>query len=301
MTRQHHALAEMLAAATIAGTAAVCCGNDIVLPLWPQGVPDAKGNGPADNPSITVHLPAAGGTNRAALLICPGGGYGGLCSSYEGHDVAAWLNRSGMAGIVLKYRLNPYRHPVPLQDARRAMRLVRLHASEWGLDAHRLGVMGFSAGGHLASTLGTQFDAGEAQAADPVERLSCRPDFMVLVYPVISMGAKGHAGSTHNLLGPNPTPAARDSVSSELHVTADTPMAFLAHAVTDAVVPVDNSRMFVAALKAKGVPVTYFELPKGNHGLGCGKGEEWAAWQAACLDWLKAQGLESVGTKTRGD
>ena len=281
----------VLAASAILGTTAVSFGEDKVLPLWPQGVPDARGNGPAHNPTITVHLPPAGGTNGAAILICPGGGYGGLCSSYEGHDVAKWLNGYGIAGIVLKYRLSPYHHPVPLHDAQRAMRLIRLHAQEWNIDAHRIGAMGFSAGGHLASTLGTQFDAGNPGAAEPVDRLSCRPDFMVLVYPVITMGAKGHAGSTINLLGANPTQAARDSVSSELHVTTNTPPAFLAHAVTDALVPVDNSRLFVAALKANGIPVTYCELPKGSHGLGCGKGEDWAAWQAACLMWLKANGL----------
>jgi len=281
----------VLAASTILGTTALSSGEDKVLPLWPQGVPDARGNGPADNPIITVHLPPAGSTNTVAVLICPGGGYGGLCSSYEGHDVAKWLNGFGIAGIVLKYRMSPYRHPVPLHDAQRAMRLIRLHAQEWNIDAHRIGAMGFSAGGHLASTLGTQFDAGNPGAAEPVDRLSCRPDFMVLVYPVITMGAKGHAGSTINLLGANPTQAARDSVSSELHVATNTPPAFLAHAVTDALVPVDNSRLFVAALKAKGVPVSYCELPKGSHGLGCGKGEDWAAWQAACLTWLKGNGL----------
>ena len=255
--------------------------------VWPGKAPGAMGEADRDIPTITVYVPQSAKKPCAAILICPGGGYGGLCSSYEGHDIAAWLDQYGIAGIVLKYRLNPYRHPIPMNDAQRAMRLVRAHAAEWGIDSNRLGIMGFSAGGHLASTVGTHYDRGIAGAMDVIERFSCRPDFMVLVYPVISMGKVTHGGSRRNLLGDNPSQELKDNLSNELLVTEDTPPAFLAHSVKDTVVNVENSRLFANALKAKGVAVTLFELPKGEHGLGCGKGDEWASWQAECAKWLK--------------
>lgn len=281
-------------AAIVLGGAPAGGGEPPVLKLWPAGAPLAKGEKPADSPEITIHRAPAEKANGAAVVICPGGGYGALMMSYEGHDVAKWLNGFGIAGIVLKYRVAPYRHPAPLLDAQRALRLTRLHAGEWGLDANRIGIMGFSAGGHLAATLGTHFDAGNAQAADPAEHLGCRPDFLILIYPVISMGAKGHAGSRAALLGPDPAPADVASLSTELQVTAQTPPAFLAHSVQDKLVAVENSRMFAAALQAKGVAATYFELPKGEHGLGCGKGEDWTSWQRACAQWLASRGLVSA-------
>ena len=254
--------------------------------VWPGKAPGAMGDADRDIPTITVYVPQSAKKPCAAILICPGGGYGGLCSSYEGHDIAAWLDQFGIAGIVLKYRLNPYRHPIPMNDAQRAMRLVRSHAAEWGIDSNRLGIMGFSAGGHLASTVGTHYDTGKAGDIDPVERFSCRPDFMVLVYPVISMGQFTHGGSRRNLLGDKPSKALMDNLSNELLVTQDTPPAFLAHSVKDTVVNVENSRLFEKAMKAKSRPVTLFELPKGEHGLGCGKGEEWASWQKNCKQFL---------------
>ena len=259
--------------------------------VWPGKAPGAMGEAERDIPTITVYVPQSAKKPCAAILICPGGGYGGLCSSYEGHDIAAWLDQFGIAGVVLKYRLNPYRHPIPMNDAQRAMRLVRSHAAEWGIDSNRLGIMGFSAGGHLASTVGTHYDTGKAGDIDPVERFSCRPDFMVLVYPVISMGQFTHGGSRRNLLGDKPSQALMDNLSNELLVTQDTPPAFLAHSVKDTVVNVENSRLFKKAMEAKGRSVTLFELPKGEHGLGCGKGEEWASWQAACAKWLKENKL----------
>ncbi len=259
--------------------------------VWPGKAPGAMGKADRDIPTITVYVPQATKKPCAAILICPGGGYGGLCSSYEGHDIANWLDQYGIAGVVLKYRLNPYRHPIPMNDAQRAMRLVRSHAAEWGIDAKRLGIMGFSAGGHLASTVGTHYDRGIAGAMDVIERFSCRPDFMVLVYPVISMGKVTHGGSRRNLLGDNPSQEKMDNLSNELLVTEDTPPAFLAHSVKDTMVNVENSRLFANALKAKGVAVTLFELPKGEHGLGCGKGDEWASWQAECVKWLKENKL----------
>jgi acetyl esterase/lipase len=259
--------------------------------VWPGKAPGAMGEEDRDIPTITVYVPQTAKKPCAAILICPGGGYGGLCSSYEGHDIANWLDQYGIAGIVLKYRLNPYRHPIPMSDAQRAMRLVRAHAAEWGIDANRFGIMGFSAGGHLASTVGTHYDRGIAGAMDVIERFSCRPDFMVLVYPVISMGKVTHGGSRRNLLGDNPSQEKMDNLSNELLVTEDTPPAFLAHSVKDTMVNVENSRLFANALKAKGVAVTLFELPKGEHGLGCGKGDEWASWQAECVKWLKENKL----------
>ena len=267
------------------------------LPLWPEGVPDAKGSDDADIPTLTIHPPPAGTANGAGVLICPGGGYGGLCSSYEGHDIAKWLNAQGLAGFVLKYRLAPYRHPTPLRDAQRAMRLIRLNAKSWDVAAGRVGVMGFSAGGHLASTLGTHFDAGARKAGNPVERRGCRPAFMILVYPVISMGPKTHDGSMRNLLGPAPTQAEKDEVSNELRVSADTPPAFLVHSVKDSAALVDNSRLFHAALQAKSIPVEYLELQSGDHGLGCGHGAEWEQWQNACARWLESRGLANKAGK----
>ena len=259
--------------------------------VWPGKAPDAMGEADRDIPTITVYVPQTAKKPCAAILICPGGGYGGLCSSYEGHDIANWLDQFGIAGVVLKYRLNPYRHPIPMNDAQCAMRLVRSHAAEWGIDANRLGIMGFSAGGHLASTVGTHYDRGIAGAMDVIERFSCRPDFMVLVYPVISMGKVTHGGSRRNLLGDKPSQELMDNLSNELLVTEDTPPAFLAHSVKDTVVNVENSRLFANALKSKGVAVTLFELPQGEHGLGCGKGDEWASWQAECVKWLKENKL----------
>jgi len=260
------------------------------LPLWPEGkVPDAKGVAPADIPDITVYKPA--NANGAAVVICPGGGYGALCSSYEGHGVAKWLGKYGITGVVLKYRVAPYRHPVPLEDASRAMRTTRFNAKEWGIDPAKIGIVGFSAGGHLAATLSTHFDAGNPEAEDPIDRMSSRPDFEILVYPVITMGVKTHGGSLSNLFGKKPSQAEKDNLSCELQVTDRTPMAFVAHSIKDQAVPVENSRMYVDALKAKGVSVEYLELPKGLHGLGCGIGEDWEAWQAGCLKWLKEKGL----------
>jgi acetyl esterase/lipase len=259
--------------------------------LWPDGAPGARGPTAKDKPSITPHLAPAESANGAAVLICPGGGYGALMMSYEGHDVAAWLNGHGVAGIVLKYRIAPYRHPAPMLDAQRALRMVRAHAAEWKLDPHRIGVMGFSAGGHVASTLGTHYDAGDAQSNDPIEKQGCRPDFLCLVYPVISMGPISHGGSRANLLGATPPPDLIESLSNEKQITTDTPPAYLVHATTDKAVPVANSEQFFNALKEKGVPTEFLKLTRGDHGLGCGKGDLWAEWQAGFLHWMGERGL----------
>lgn len=260
-----------------------CLGT---FPLWQGTAPGAMGDQPPDKPDITVYIPKNATKPTAAILICPGGGYGGLCSSYEGHDIAAWLDMVNVAGIVLKYRLRTYKHPIPLDDAKRAMRTIRHNAKKWNVDPNKIGVMGFSAGGHLASTLGTHYDAGDVKHQDPIEKQSSRPDYMILVYPVITMGSKTHMGSKTNLLGENPSQELADSVSSELQVTNDTPQAFLVHSVKDNAVPVDNSRLFAKAMENHNRPVKLVELPEGAHGLGCGKGPAWEAWQNECLIWL---------------
>jgi acetyl esterase/lipase len=259
--------------------------------LWPGQAPLGDGNSETANASITVHLPAPAKANGAAVVICPGGGYGGLVVGPEGHGIANWLNQHGIAGIVLEYRLPHGRPFVPLLDAQRAIRTVRFHAKRWNIDPSRIGIIGFSAGGHLASTAGTHFDGGKPQAADPIDRVSCRPDFAILVYPVITMSEKTHGGSKANLLGRDPTPEMVDLFSNEKQVTGKTPPMFLAHAKDDTAVVPDNSREMYEALKAHHVAAEYLELPQGGHGLNGYKGPMWDAWQTKSLEWLATQKL----------
>jgi acetyl esterase/lipase len=260
--------------------------------LWPKGAPRAVGKEPADVPTVTVYLPPADKATGAAVVICPGGGYGHLAMSYEGHDVARWLNSLGVAGVVLKYRIAPrYRHPAPLEDAQRALRFTRANAKELGLDPHRVGILGFSAGGHLASTAATHFDDGKADAADPVERLSCRPDVAVLVYPVITLaGPYAHTGSRDNLLGKNADAQLVESLCNDKQVTARTPPTFLAHTTEDRGVPPENSVLFYLALRKAGVPAELHVYEKGPHGLGLGRaGFAFASWPERCAAWLAAR------------
>jgi acetyl esterase/lipase len=261
----------------------------------PLGAADGDGATEAADAFITVHLPEPGAGGAAArtpaAVICPGGGYGGLVTGAEGHGIAAWLGRHGIAGLVLEYRLPKGRPFVPGRDAARAIRTVRARAAEWRLDPARIGIIGFSAGGHLASTAATQFDAGDPQAADPVERMSSRPDFAIRVYPVITMGPGGHGGSLRNLLGAEPSPELVERFSSERQVTAKTPPTFLAHAVDDKPVPIGNSRAFHEACRRAGVESRLLELPSGGHGLDGYKGPNWDAWQTGSLQWLSGLGL----------
>ncbi len=261
------------------------------LAIWPEQAPLGDGTFEKVEVPITVYLAEPANANGAAVVICPGGGYSGLVVGAEGHGIARWLNEHGIAGVVLEYRLPRGNYHRPMLDVQRAIRVVRAHAAEWHINPRRIGIMGFSAGGHLASTAGTHFDAGQAQSPDPVERQSCRPDFMVLVYPVITMGVKTHGGSRQNLLGPTPSTALQEFLSNERQVTDRTPPAFLTHAKTDAVVPVDHSRMFYQALREHHVPAELQEFPEGNHGYGGYKGKEWDAWQKRCLEWLGEQGF----------
>lgn len=245
--------------------------------LWPAQTPEKKA-------AITVHHPAK--PNGTAVVICPGGGYGGLVTGAEGHGIARWLNKHGITGIVLEYELPRGRSFVRLHDAQRAIRTARANAKMWRINPKRIGIAGFSAGGHLAATAGTHFDAGDPKAKDPVDRQSCRPDFMILVYPVITMGEKTNGGSKRRLLGEKPSAEKVKLFSNETQVTKNTPPAFLAHARDDKVVTPENSRMFHAALKANGVASEYLELPSGGHGLNRYQGPMWDKWQTGSLKWL---------------
>jgi acetyl esterase/lipase len=306
MKRPHRAFYLVLAVgvAGILGVARSASGADgsgaskPAVVLWPEGAPGAHGTADKDKPTITVHLPAPRIANGCAVVICPGGGYQHLAMSYEGHDVAEWFNTFGVAGFVLKYRLAPdYHHPSPLLDVQRAIRLVREKAGDWHIDPHRVGVMGFSAGGHLASTAETHFDAGTADASDPIDHQSSRPDFAILAYPVITMTDKfGHGGSKKNLLGPNPEKGLAENLSNESQVTAQTPPTFLFHTAEDSAVPVENSVEFFLALRKAGVPAEMHVYEKGRHGLGLGTRDPKIAfalgtWPGRLHDWMQLRDL----------
>ena len=263
-------------------------GNERIL-LWPEMAPVGDGSYEKADSQITVYRPAH--TNGTAAIICPGGGYGGLVTGPEGSGIARWLNAHGITGIVLEYRLPHGRPFVPLLDAQRAIRVVRSRSKELGCNPHRIGIIGFSAGGHLAATAATHFDAGQAKATDPTERTGCRPDFAVLVYPVIAMGSKTHSGTKQNLLGTSPSADLVDLFSNEKQVTAQTSPTFLAHAVDDRIVTPQNSRLFYEALLAHKVATRYLELPYGDHGLNGYQGPMWDAWQAGALKWLASRKL----------
>ncbi len=258
--------------------------------VWPdRDAPNGDGTSSPATTTLTVYQPDH--PTGAAMIICPGGGYGMLAMEPEGTGIARWLNTHGIAGLVLEYRLPHGKSAVPFLDAQRAIRLARSNANAWKLDPQRLGIIGFSAGGHLAATAATRFDRGNPKATDPVERFGSRPNFAILVYPVITMGALGEAGTRGNLLGPSPTPQALDEFSTEKHVTNQTPPTFLAHAKDDTGVRPDNSQLFADALKAHHIPVEFLELPSGGHGLNGYKGPSWDAWQTNSLKWLETQGL----------
>ncbi|QEL19775.1 alpha/beta hydrolase [Limnoglobus roseus] len=254
------------------------------IKLWNMHAPQGDGTFETAEAWITVHK--AEKPNGTAAVICPGGGYGGLVTGGEGHGIATWLNAHGITGVVLEYRLPKGRAFVPLLDAQRAIRTVRSNAKAWGVDPAKVGIIGFSAGGHLASTAGTHFDDGDSKSGDAVEKQSSRPDFLILVYPVITMGEKGHGGSRTNLLGKTPTDERVKQFSNEVQVTAKTPPTFLAHAKDDRAVVPENSKAFYEALLTHKVPAKYLELPSGGHGLNGYKGPMWDAWQTKSLAWL---------------
>ncbi|HXK01709.1 MAG TPA: alpha/beta hydrolase [Verrucomicrobiae bacterium] len=261
--------------------------------LWPQGAPGALGTDDPDKPTLTPYVVPAGHGTGAAVVVCPGGGYGALATDKEGDQIARFLNSLGVSAFVLKYRLGPkYHHPVELGDAQRAIRTVRARAGEYRLLADRIGIMGFSAGGHLASTAGTHFDSGNAAADDPIDRVSCRPDFLILCYPVISFLNYVHQGSKRNLLGDNPDPKLVESLSNETQVTAQTPPTFLFHTNADTGVPPENSMLFYMALRKAGVPAEIHIYERGPHGVGLAQTDEaLATWPSRLADWLRVRGL----------
>ena len=269
-------------------------GPDTLL-LWPDGAPGALGDDPHDQPTLIRYPAPEKIATGAAVVVCPGGGYRNLAMDHEGHEIARWLNSFGVSAYIVTYRLGKdgYRHPVPMHDGQRALRTVRANASRWQIDPNRIGALGFSAGGHLAATLGTHFDAGQVDASDPVDQTSSRPDFMVLLYPVISFTeAYQHAGSRKMLLGEDADSALVASLSNETQVKADTPPTFLVHTSEDTSVPPQNSIAFYLALHEKGVPVEMHIYEKGRHGLGLGsRGSAFSSWPERCEEWLGERGV----------
>lgn len=282
-------------------------GQEYRLPLYIGPIPNSKPAKTGEKietneiiwisdvriPDIAVYLPTKKFATGQAVVICPGGGYGGLAYDLEGTDIARYFNSIGVAGVVLKYRLpskessvEPYK--TPLMDAQRALRLVRFNSAKWNIDPGKIGIMGFSAGGHLASTLGTHFDYGNKSAADSVDKLSCRPDFMILMYPVISFNdSVTHKGSKKNLLGENPDKDLVIYFSNELQVKEDTPPAFIVHADNDDGVSVENSLLMYQALQKKNVPSELHILSEGKHGFGLSvNNEHVGSWNNSLKLWL---------------
>jgi len=267
------------------------------MPLWPNGAPGALGSADHDVPTITPYFASAELATGASIVVCPGGGYGGL-AAHEGVHYALWLNEQGITAFVLKYRLGSkgYRHPRMLEDVARAIRTLRSNAANWKLDPERIGVMGSSAGGHLASTILTHFDGGNADAADAIDRVSSRPDLGILCYPVVTMQDDfTHKGSRRNLLGNEPKSELIELLSNERQVKADTPPTFIFHTVADTAVPIENALQFAAGLWKRGVPFALHVYPEGRHGLGLG-GSKWNPdgrhpWTSQCQLWLKDRGF----------
>ena len=268
--------------------------------LWPNGAPGALGTADEDQPSLTPHLVPAGRGTGSAVIVFPGGGYQHLSMDREGEQVAVWLNSIGVTSFVLKYRLGPrYHHPIELGDAQRAIRMVRSKAAEYRVDPARIGILGFSAGGHLASTAGTHFDSGKPDAADPIDRAGSRPDFLVLCYAVISLhDPLAHVGSRVMLLGNSPDPALVDNLSNESQVTAQTPPTFLFHTANDRTVPVENSVNFFLALRKVGVPAEMHIYENGPHGMGLAPTDATlSSWTVRLAAWLRGRGLLNAAAK----
>jgi acetyl esterase/lipase len=265
-----------------------------VIPLWADGAPGAQGTADADVPAITVFLPRTMTPGTPAMIVCPGGGYGALAANHEGRQVANFLNSLGMAAFVLRYRLGPkYHHPVQLGDAQRAIRTVRAKSAEWRIDPSRIGIMGFSAGGHLAMTASTWFDGGQAGAADPIDRAASRPDFTVLGYPVISMTAPWtHQGSKRNLLGDAPDADLAAKLSGEKAVTKVTPPTFIFQTNQDTAVPAENSVHYYLALRQAGVPSELHVFERGPHGVGLANNDPaLSAWSTLLANWLRGRAV----------
>jgi acetyl esterase/lipase len=264
------------------------------LRLWTGSAPGALGSDDSDIPALTAYLPRTMAASTPAVIICPGGGYRNLASNHEGRQVANYFNSLGVAAFVLRYRLGPrYHHPIELGDAQRAIRTLRSHATQWQLDPARIGIVGFSAGGHLAMSTSTIFDAGDPRASDAIDRVSGRPDFVVLGYPVISMvAAWTHRGSKTNLLGDAPDESLARTLSGELAVTKETPQTFIFHTADDPAVPVENSLHYFLALRQAGVPAEMHVFEHGPHGVGLANDNPaLAPWSTLLANWLRARGL----------
>ncbi len=265
-----------------------------IIPLYPEKVPGKLNSDKKEWPTLTLYLLPKEKGIRPAVVICPGGGYGGLAMDHEGHQIGKWLNSIGVSGIILQYRHAPeYRHPIPMQDALRAMRTVRARATEWYIDPERIGIMGFSAGGHLASTVGTHFDYGVPTADDPIEKTSSRPNFMILCYPVITFNSDyTHMGSRINLIGDEPEPSMIGYYSNETQIQPFTPPTFLVHSTDDKVVPVENSLQFFRGLSFQGIPAEMHIYQYGGHGYGLAPNDPILhSWVQRCEDWMKYLGL----------
>jgi acetyl esterase/lipase len=262
--------------------------------LWPGGAPGALGSGPQDRPSLTIFLPEAKRAVGTSVVVCPGGGYQELAIDKEGYEPAKWLNSLGIAAFVLKYRLGPrYHYPAETDDGLRAVRYVREHAVEYGVRPDRVGIWGFSAGGHLASFVGTHFDRGKPGASDPVDRVSSRPDFMVLAYAVITFEIPyAHQGSLHNLLGEHPQPRLVGYVSNERHVSPQTPPTFLFTTDSDTTVPDENSILFYMAMRKNHVPGELHVFEPGQHGVGLAfTNATLSLWPTLLANWFRSRGL----------
>jgi acetyl esterase/lipase len=272
--------------------------DPVTVPLWGDHIPGPTSKDPTNVPTLTTHL-AGDAANGCAVVVCPGGGYSGRATDHEGRQIADWLNRRGVHAFVLKYRtaqeskIDPPLHPGPMLDVQRAIRTVRSWATKYGIDPSRVGVWGFSAGGHLASTAATHFDAGNPNATDPIDRASCRPDFAILAYPVISMEmGTTHGGSRNNLLSRNPDPKLVELMSNDKHVTAQTPPTFLFHTDEDKAVPVMNSILFFEALKRHSIPAELHVYERGRHGVGLAPTDPvLSTWPDRLEAWLKVRGL----------
>lgn len=294
----------MLALPLLLSFALVDAPAPVPIPLWDGKAPHAVGDSPADKPSMTAFRAPADKANGAAVVICPGGGYGFLADDHEGKQVAEYFNGIGVTAFVLKYRIvakdrpGPL-HPAPLEDAQRAIRLVRSKAKDYGIDPKRVGIMGFSAGGHLASSAATHFNVGGLKNDDDIEKQSCRPVFAILAYPVISMeDGVTHGGSKKNLLGDKPDAKLVELLSNEKQVTKDTPPTFIFHTSADTAVFPENAIRFYVALKKAGVPAELHIYEKGKHGVGLGRDPKWTGgeksvetWPDRLTDWMKNRGL----------
>ncbi len=269
-------------------------GADEVKLLWKDGAPDAKGDTVLDKPTLTVFLPGQEKATGTGVVIFPGGGYSHLAMGKGGYKVARWFNNLGIAAFVVKYRLGMrYHHPSQLMDGNRAVQMVRKNAQQWDVNPDKVGIMGFSAGGHLASTVGTHFDTGDPDSSDPFKTYSSRPDFMILIYPVITMKKDfTHMGSRMHLLGEDPDPGLVQKMSNETQVTDQTPPTFLVHTSNDSGVPVKNSVQFYTALRNAGVPAEMHVYEDGPHGFGLAEQYDLlSGWTDLCENWLKHRGL----------